>query len=57
MDARLQAFVARYTKHCDDCGYCVQTDRTGQRPKAFVPVQYGGETLPLCTYFPDYAYC
>lgn len=57
MDPQVQAFTARRTKRCDGCGYCVQTDKTGQRPKAFVPVQFNGNTLSLCTYFPGYAYC
>jgi len=57
MDPALQAFVAERTKQCDQCRYCVQTDKTGKRPLAFVPVSHAGETLQLCPHFPGYRYC
>jgi hypothetical protein len=48
--------VAR-TKKCDRCRYCVQTDKTGKRPLANLPVSYSGRELHLCPYFPGYNYC
>lgn len=53
----VQAFATARTKHCNGCGYCTQTDKTGTRPKAFIPVKHGGKTRALCTYFPGYSYC
>ncbi len=32
------AFLARYTKTCDGCRYCVQTDKTHTRPLAAVKI-------------------
>lgn len=56
MEPALQAFVLEHTKRCDGCRYCVQTDRTGTRPLARVPLSHGGETYALCPYFPGYTY-
>lgn len=57
MDEGLKRFVASHTKKCDGCRYCVQTDKTGKRPLAYVPIQFEGESHHLCTYFPGYNYC
>jgi len=57
MDAPVQDFVIRRTKVCDGCRYCVQTDKTGARPLALIPVRHHGETRKLCPYFPGYSYC
>ncbi|MCL1795809.1 MAG: hypothetical protein FWG37_02845 [Clostridia bacterium] len=57
MGAELQAFVAGRTKKCNGCNYCVQTDKTGSRPLAHVPVTHDGKEHRLCTYFPGYSYC
>ncbi len=56
MDPALQAFVAERTKRCSGCRYCVQTDKTGKRPLARIPITYGGQSLALCPYFPGGSY-
>ena len=57
MDSKLQKFVTERTKKCDTCKYCVQTDKTGTRPLAYIPVEYENVQYHLCTYFPGYNYC
>lgn len=53
----VQDFVVSRTKKCDGCRYCVQTDKTGNRPLANLPINHGGTTYRLCPYFPGYSYC
>jgi hypothetical protein len=55
MPEQTQAFVVRQTKHCDRCGYCTQTDKTGKRPRAFLTVDYDGPH-ELCLMFPGFGY-
>ena len=55
MPDHVKAFVVQHTKHCDACGYCTQTDKTGKRPRAFMTVEYNGEHT-LCTMFPGFGY-
>ncbi len=57
MPPKVQAFVMERTKKCDGCRYCVQTDKTGRRPLACIPIRYRDETYRLCPYFPGYRYC
>jgi len=57
MDTALQAFVARRTKQRDGCRYCIQTDKTGKRPMAYIPINFEGREYQLCTYYPGYSYC
>jgi hypothetical protein len=57
MGETMQRFVVERTKKCDACKYCVQTDKTGTRPMAFIPIKFEGNEYPLCTYFPGYNYC
>jgi len=57
MDSELQGFVVRRTKKCNMCNYCVQTDKTGTRPMAYIPVMFQETEYKLCTYFPGYNYC
>lgn len=52
MPAGVQAFVMSHIKRCDGCRYCVQTDKTGNRPLAKISVQYEGKAYSLCPYFP-----
>ena len=54
MDEKLQSFITEKTKKCDNCRYCVQTDKTGTRPLAAIKVS-GGKNL--CPYFPGFSYC
>ncbi len=55
MNGTVQQFVLRYHKKCDGCRYCVQTDKTGERPFSGVPVRYDRE-YRLCPYFPGFNY-
>ncbi len=57
MDGQLQQFIASCTKRCDGCRYCVQTDKTGTRPLAAIPINHEGEMLRLCPYFPGCWFC
>jgi hypothetical protein len=56
MDQRVREFVIRTTQKCDGCRYCVQTDKTGKRPLAGIPVSHEEEEHSLCPYFPGYSY-
>ena len=56
MSPKVQELVLERTKRCDGCRYCVQTDKTGIRPLACVPVEHQGAAHKLCPYFPGYAY-
>jgi len=55
MPDQVKAFVVQHTKHCDACGYCTQTDKTGKRPRAFMTVEYNGKHA-LCPLFPGFGY-
>ena len=55
MPDQVKAFVVQHTKHCDACNYCIQTDKTGKRPRAFITVEYNGQH-ELCTMFPGFTY-
>ncbi len=57
MDTGLKGFVAANTKECDACGYCTQTDKTGTRPRACIPVTHNGMKHRLCPFFPGYSFC
>lgn len=56
MPAAVRDFVMSRVKRCDGCRYCVQTDKTGKRPLARIPIQYGGEEHALCPYYPGYRF-
>lgn len=57
MDPRIKSFVLSHTKKCDGCRYCVQTDKTGEKPLACVKVIDKNNHYNLCPYFPGYGYC
>ncbi len=57
MTEQLQSFVTGQSKQCDACDYCIQTDKTGRRPRAFVPVTYKAKKYNICPLFPGYSYC
>ena len=57
MDDKLRSFVIRQNKQCNGCKYCIQTDKTGTRPMAFIPITYDDKEYRMCTYFPGYNYC
>lgn len=56
MSPAVKAFVIERTKKCDGCRYCVQTDKTGNRPLACIPISYEKVEYQLCPYFPGYQY-
>jgi len=56
MDEKLQAFVTTTGKKCDNCGYCVQTDKTGSRPKQLTVVKLSGKPFAMCHLFPGFQY-
>ena len=56
MEKQVKDFCIQHTKKCDRCRYCVQTDKTGARPLAYIPVFYEGTDYKLCPYFPGYTY-
>ncbi|MBN1876463.1 MAG: hypothetical protein JXA33_19720 [Anaerolineae bacterium] len=55
MPDQVKTFVVQHTKHCDACNYCIQMDKTGTRPRAFIAVEYDGQH-ELCTMFPGFGY-
>jgi hypothetical protein len=55
MPNQTKGFVIRHTKHCDNCGYCTQTDKTGKRKPAFLAVEHDGRH-DLCLMFPGFGY-
>lgn len=48
---KVSDFIANHTKTCDGCRYCVQTDKTGQRPLAAVKVGKAKK----CPYYPSFS--
>ena len=57
MSDNVKNFVIGHTKRCDGCRYCVQTDKTGLRPLACIPIVHEQTAYNLCPYFPGYTYC
>lgn len=55
MDDTLKQFVLDHTKKCDNCRYCVQTDKAGKRPLAVIFVTHG-KRYGLCPMFPGFGY-
>lgn len=56
MEDDLKQFILLMTKKCDNCRYCVQTDKTGTRERACISVERENEKYSLCPYFPGYSY-
>jgi hypothetical protein len=54
MPDQVRAMVCDMGKKCDGCGYCTQTDKTGERPRSLVQVEHGGKSYALCTLFPGF---
>lgn len=52
MNQQVKDFIISSTKKCDGCRYCVQTDKTGKRPFAYVPV----DNYMLCPLFAGFQY-
>lgn len=55
-DDKIRNYVVHQSKRCDNCGYCTQTDKTGTRPRQYVPVQYDGKMYYICPLFCGYQY-
>ena len=56
MDAELKAMVFNRTKTCDGCGYCIQTDKTGKRPRLTMLLELNGDKKPKCPLFPSFTW-
>ena len=56
MNDNLKSFFIDKTVKCWDCNYCIQTDKTGNRPKVFTPVQYNNKEFRLCPYYPGFSF-
>lgn len=54
MDDELKDMVFNKTKTCDGCGYCVQTDKTGKRPKLAQRLEFNGVAKLKCPLFPSF---
>jgi hypothetical protein len=52
MNERVKDFVVSTNRKCDGCRFCIQTDKTGKRPLAFLPF----EDQKLCPLFPSFQY-
>jgi len=57
MDENTREFIVNHTKKCDNCQYCVMTNKKSSRPLAYIPVEYEKVEYNLCTYFPGYRFC
>jgi len=56
MNDSLKEFFIKQAIKCWDCRYCVQTDKTGKRPLAYVDVTHKQTDYKICTYFPGYSF-
>ena len=52
MAPAVKAFIIGRAKHCDNCRYCVQTDKTGKRPLKYVEV----DGHPICAMFCGFSF-
>jgi len=52
MSDGLKAMIINRANTCHGCRYCVQTDKTGEKPLAFTKIEHNGEKKTICTYFP-----
>ena len=56
MNDSLKEFFINKAIKCWGCRYCVQTDKTGKRPLAYVNVTHKKTEYKICTYFPGYSF-
>jgi hypothetical protein len=54
MSSVLKEFVWKYGKHCDNCNYCTQTDKTGKRQTVAIEINSPWGTGRLCPLFPGF---
>ena len=52
MEYELGELCFTRTKVCDNCGYCTQTDKSGQRKKLALPIKYPGGEMLKCPLWP-----
>jgi hypothetical protein len=52
----VKEFIVNTGKKCDNCRYCVQTDKSGKRELAFISVCHD-KGYKICSYFPGFHYC
>lgn len=52
MNEQVKNFVVSTTKKCDGCRYCIQTDKTGKRPFAYISIN----EYRLCPLFAGFQY-
>ncbi len=52
LTAPAKKLIEKYTKTCNGCKYCVQTDKSGKRPFAAIMV----EGVNKCPYFPAFSF-
>ena len=52
MNDTVKKFVTQTSKKCDACRYCVLTDKTGNRPLMFIPV----DEYNICPFFCGFQY-
>jgi hypothetical protein len=53
---REKNFIITAGKKCDNCRYCIQTDKTGKRKLSFISI-YHDKEYKMCPYFPSFYYC
>lgn len=53
MDEELQMFTFHRLKTCDDCGYCIQTDKSGKRPCLALDLVCENERQKKCPLYPN----
>ena len=56
MSEMVKGFIIKKTAKCWDCKFCVQTDKTGSRPMAYIPIAYKQDEYKLCPRFPGFSY-
>ncbi len=56
MDDELKDMVFNKTKTCDGCGYCVQTDKTGKRPKLAQCLEFNDVKKLKCPLYPSFVW-
>jgi hypothetical protein len=54
MSPDLKDFVWLHCKHCDNCGYCTQTNKSGKRQAACIKTTCRQGTARLCTLYPGF---
>ena len=56
MNDQVKDFIINVGKKCDNCRYCVQTDKSGEKELSYIKIVNNGE-YKMCSYFPGFQYC